>query len=107
MTSFDYDKEEDEGYLAAGSGQTLFENPYPRGTLRYEQWRSGWHTKRTEILILKNEDEGYLAAGDGQGLSENPHPPGTIRYEQWRSSWHVKRAEVQRSTRLATRHIAV
>ena len=53
------------------------------------------------------EDEGYLAAGSGQSLSENPHPRGTIRYQQWRSSWQLKQAEIQRSIRLATRHVAV
>jgi hypothetical protein len=53
------------------------------------------------------EDEGYLAAGSGQSLSENPHPRGTIRYQQWRSSWQLKQAEIQRSIRLATRHMAV
>jgi hypothetical protein len=28
MFSFDHDTEEDEGYLAAGSGQSLSANPY-------------------------------------------------------------------------------
>jgi len=42
-------KKEDEGYQAAGSGQSLSENPYPRGTIRYAEWRSGWHLKRAEI----------------------------------------------------------
>jgi hypothetical protein len=103
MTSFDHDHEEDEGYLAAGSGQSLSANPYPRGTIRYGHWRSGWHIKRAEAF--KNEEEGYQAACNGQSLSENPHPRGTIRYQQWRSSWHLKQAETQRSIRLAARHI--
>jgi ribosome modulation factor len=105
MTLFDHDTEEDEGYLAAVNGLSLSENPYPRGTIRYQHWRSGWHIRRAETF--KNEDEGYQAACNGLSLSENPHPRGTIRYQQWRSSWQLKQAEIQRSIRLATRHVAV
>jgi hypothetical protein len=90
-------KEEDEGYLAAEAGQRLVDNPYPRGTIRYEHWRQGWHIKRDEVH--KEEDEGYLAAEAGQGLSDNPHPPGTIRYEQWRRSWQIKTDETPRAIR--------
>jgi ribosome modulation factor len=102
MTSFDHDKEEDEGYLAAGDGKSLSENPHPRGTIRYAEWRSGWHIRHAETL--KKEDDGYQAAGDGKSLSENPYPRGTIRYAEWRSGWHIKRAEIQRSIRLAARY---
>jgi hypothetical protein len=40
--------QEDEGYLAAGAGVRLAENPYPAGTLRYEDWRRGWCSKNDE-----------------------------------------------------------
>jgi hypothetical protein len=104
MMSFAHDKEEDEGYLAADSGQSLSQNPYPCGTIRYEHWRSGWQIKRAETLT--KDDEGYQAACNGQRLSENPHPRGTIRYEQWRSSWQIKQAQIQRAERLAARRVA-
>jgi hypothetical protein len=37
--------QEDEGYLAAEAGKSLTENPYPPGTLRYDDWRRGWCIK--------------------------------------------------------------
>jgi ribosome modulation factor len=92
-------KEEDEGYLTAETGRSLSENPYPRGTIRYEEWRRGWQIKRDETK--REGDEGYLAAGNGQSLSENPYPRGTIRYEEWRCGWQAKRDEIQRAVRLA------
>jgi hypothetical protein len=91
-------KEEDEGYLAAEVGQKLSENPYPRGTIRYEHWQRGWHFKSDEAH--KEEHEGYLAAEAGQRLSENPFTRGTIRYEQWRRGWNIKHDETQRAIRL-------
>ena len=48
-TSSNPHKEEDEGYLAAEAGQRLSDNPYPRGTLRYNHWRRGWCIKHNEI----------------------------------------------------------
>ncbi|HEY0184886.1 MAG TPA: hypothetical protein VGC09_18955 [Rhodopila sp.] len=92
-------KEEDEGYLAAESGLSPAANPYPCGTIRYEEWRRGWLCKR-EATESKDND-GYLAAEAGRSLSENPYPPGTIRYEQWRRGWHVRHDESQRALRLA------
>ena len=98
MTSFNPYQEEDDGYLAAKTGQGLSENPYPRGTIRYKQWRQGWHIKCNEIH--NREDEGYLAADAGQSVSENPHPAGTIRYERWRQGWHIRHDEIRRVARL-------
>jgi hypothetical protein len=92
-------KEEDEGYLGAEAGRSQSENPYPRGTIRYEEWRRGWQIKRDETL--RKGDEGYLAAERGQSLSENPFPRGTIRYQEWRCGWQIKRDEIQRALRLA------
>ncbi|MEA2741213.1 MAG: hypothetical protein QOH05_4520 [Acetobacteraceae bacterium] len=40
--------QEDEGYLAAEAGQAATANPYPYGTIRYEDWRRGWHIKTEE-----------------------------------------------------------
>ena len=91
-------KEEDEGYLAAKDGRPLATNPYPRGTIRYEQWRLGWQCRTDAALRMK--DEGYLAAETGKSLTENPHPRGTIRYSDWRSSWQIRQAEMQRANRL-------
>jgi ribosome modulation factor len=101
-TPFNPHKEEDEGYLAAEAGRSVSENPYPRGTIRYEEWRRGWQVKRDETL--REGDEGYLAAESGQNLSDNPYPRGTIRYEEWRCGWQVKRDEIQRAVRLAENH---
>lgn len=42
-------KEEDEGYLAAEAGKSQSDNPYPPGTLRYEHWRDGWHSRVAEV----------------------------------------------------------
>ena len=47
-TAFNPHKEEDEGYLAAEAGKSLSDNPYPRGTIRYEHWRHGWRSKHDE-----------------------------------------------------------
>jgi hypothetical protein len=97
-TSFNPHKEEDEGYLAAESGQHLSGNPYPRGTIRYEEWRRGWHHKNNEIK--KQEGEGYLAAEAGQSLTANPYPKGTIRFADWRRGWQTKSDERRRAVRL-------
>ena len=97
-TSLNPHKEEDEGYLAAESGRKLAENPYPRGTIRYSEWRRGWHLWRA--VTLQEENDGYLAAQSGQGLSQNPFPRGTIRYDQWRRGWQKKTDEIQRAVRL-------
>jgi hypothetical protein len=101
VTSFNPHKEEDEGYLAAETGRGLTENPYPRGTIRYEEWRRGWQIKRDETM--QEHNEGYLAAAAAQSPSENPHPRGTIRYEEWRSGWQIKCDKAQRAKRLAER----
>jgi hypothetical protein len=98
VTACDPYKQEDEGYLAAEAGQALSGNPYPRGTIRYEEWMRGWQIKIDESR--REKDEGYLAAEAGQSLSENPHPRGTIRYSEWRRGWQVKTAETQRAARL-------
>jgi hypothetical protein len=97
-TSCNPHKEEDEGYLAAESGQLVSRNPYPRGTIRYEEWRRGWQIKTDESRSDKGE--GYLAAEAGQKISQNPYPRGTIRYAEWRSAWQVKKDETQRAIRL-------
>ena len=97
-TRFNLHKEEDEGYLAAEAGRAAIENPYPRGTIRYEEWRRGWQIKRDESM--REGDEGYLAAASGQAQSDNPYPRGTIRYEEWRCGWQVKRDETLRAARL-------
>jgi hypothetical protein len=91
-------KEEDEGYLAAETGRRLSENPHPRGTIRYDDWRRGWYAKSHEVR--RKENEGYPAAETGHSLSENPHQPGTIRYKQWRRDWYIKNDEVRRAVRL-------
>lgn len=91
-------KEEDQGYQAAEAGQRLSENPYPRGTLRYDHWRRGWQIKSDEAH--REEHDGYLAVAAGQRLSDNPHPRGTIRYEQWRRGWHIRTDEAHRAARL-------
>ena len=98
VTKFDPHKEEDEGYQAAETGQGVNANPYPRGTIRYEHWRHGWHVKRDEIR--NDENEGYQAAASGQTRSQNPYPRGTIRFEQWRHGWQLKNNETQRARRL-------
>jgi hypothetical protein len=91
-------KEEDEGYLAAEAGRRLIDNPYPRGTIRYSEWRRGWRIKQS--ASPHEESDGYLAASGGQSLSSNPHPRGTIRYDQWRRGWQRKADETQRAVRL-------
>jgi ribosome modulation factor len=101
-TAFNPHKEEDEGYLAASAGRGVTENPYPRGTIRYEEWRRGWQIKHDETT--REGDEGYLAAEAGKNLSENPYPRGTIRFEEWRCGWQIKRDEIQRALRLAKTH---
>jgi ribosome modulation factor len=98
LTSFNPHKEEDEGYLAAETGQNLARNPYPRGTIRHEEWRRGWQIKADENR--RDKGEGYLAAEAGQSLSQNPYPRGTIRHAEWRSGWQIKTDENQRAIRL-------
>src|SRR5580704_19628481 len=98
VTSCDPHKEEDEGYLAAESGVRLTANPYPRGTIRHDEWRRGWHIKRDGNLLVNHD--GYLAAEAGKSLAENPHPRGTLRFDQWRRSWRLKQDEVSRAMRL-------
>jgi len=89
MTSFDHDRRKMRAIWPQAMVKALLKIPIRRGTIRYAEWRSGWHIKHAETL--RKEDEGYQAAGAGQSLSENPYPRGTIRYEQWRSGWHIKR----------------
>jgi hypothetical protein len=91
-------EEEDEGYLAARSGGGLAGNPYPKGTIRYEEWRRGWQIQRDERRV--EQDEGFLAGAAGQSLSENPHPRGTIRHDQWRRGWRMKQDQAKRASRL-------
>jgi hypothetical protein len=98
VTAFNPHKEEDEGYLAAETGQKLSRNPYPRGTIRHDEWRRGWQTKTDETR--RDKGEGYLAAEAGQTLSQNPYPRGTIRYADWRAGWQTKSDETQRAKRL-------
>ena len=97
-TSFNPHKEEDEGHLAAEIGRRLSENPYPRGTIRYAEWRRGWQIGRS--VTHDEENDGYLAAECGQSLAQNPYPRGTIRYDQWRRGWQKKNDETQRAVRL-------
>jgi hypothetical protein len=98
VTACDPHKEEDEGYLAAETGQVLARNPYPKGTIRFAQWRRGWQIRTDESR--REKGEGYLAAEAGKPLSQNPYPRGTIRYAEWRSDWQIKSDERQRATRL-------
>jgi len=91
-------KMEDEGYLAAESGLGISANPYPRGTIRFEEWACGWQSKANERR--RGNGEGYLAADAGMTLAQNPHPRGTIRYAEWRTDWQIKNAERQRALRL-------
>ena len=98
VTACNPHKEEDEGYLAAESGLKLSHNPYPKGTIRYEEWRRGWQIKID--AHKREEDEGYLAAAGGVALSGNPHPRGTIRYSEWRRGWQIRTDEIQRAARL-------
>lgn len=91
-------KEEDEGYLGAEAGVAPARNPYPRGTIRHEEWLRGWQIKTDETW--REKDEGYLAAEAGTSLGDNPHPRGTIRFSEWRRGWQVKTAEMQRAARL-------
>jgi hypothetical protein len=98
VTEINPHKEEDEGYLAAEAGHKLADNPYPRGTIRYDEWRRGWHIRSDKPQ--KEKLEGYLAAKAGHRVSENPYPRGTIRYEEWRRGWHTRSDETQRAVRL-------
>jgi hypothetical protein len=52
--------QEDEGYLAAAAGCKLTENPYPSGTLRYDDWRRGWGTRtdQTQRACRLNREPG-------------------------------------------------
>lgn len=106
-TTFNPHKEEDEGYLAAEAGRGLVANPYPSGTLRYDDWRRGWRIRNEEsrrpVKLGEGhgqDDEGYLAAAEGKGLSDNPHPSGTLRYDDWRRGWCVQTSAIQRALRL-------
>ncbi len=91
-------EQEDEGYLAAEAGLNLASNPYPRGTIRYQEWMRGWQFKIAEIRA--DRGEGYLAAEAGQSLSQNPYPRGTIRNLEWRNGWQIRWTERQRAIRL-------
>jgi ribosome modulation factor len=91
-------KEEDEGYLAAEAGETRSRNPYPRGTIRFEEWLRGWQIKADESR--RDKGEGYLAAEAGQSLAQNPYPRGTIRFAEWRAGWQIRTDENQRAIRL-------
>jgi len=91
-------KEEDEGYLAAEAGASRSRNPYPRGTIRFEEWLRGWQIKMDETR--REKGEGYLAAAAGLKLTQNPHPRGTIRYAEWKTGWQLRSSEIQRATRL-------
>jgi len=97
-TSCNPHKEEDEGYLAAESGLHISKNPYPRGTIRHEEWRRGWQTKADEKR--REKGEGYLAFETGVTLAQNPYPRGTIRFAEWKSGWQLKNEETQRAVRL-------
>jgi hypothetical protein len=98
VTTCNPHKEEDEGYLAAETGNALSDNPYPRGTIRFEEWRRGWQIKRNQAHT--EESEGYKAAEAGLQLSENPHPKATIRYQEWKRGWQTRHGELQRAARL-------
>jgi hypothetical protein len=98
VTSCNPHKEEDEGYLAAEARVLLSKNPYPRGTIRYDEWRRGWQIKKSEGH--HEQDEGYQAAVGGLTLAQNPHPRGTIRYSEWRRGWQTRSEEAQRARRL-------
>ena len=98
MSPYAPHEEEDAGYLAARSGCGLADNPYPKGTIRYEEWRRGWQIQRDELRV--EQDEGFLAGASGQSLSENPHPRGTIRHDQWRRGWLMKQDQAKRVSRL-------
>jgi ribosome modulation factor len=91
-------QQEDEGYLAAEAGQTRSSNPYPRGTIRFEEWLRGWQIKTDETR--RDKGEGYLAAQAGLSLSRNPYPRGTIRFAEWRAGWQIKTDEIKRAVRL-------
>jgi hypothetical protein len=55
-----------DGYLAAEAGQSLSEDPHPRGTIRQAEWRSGWQTKRSE---------GQRALRLGRDVGDGGDPP--------------------------------
>lgn len=98
VTSRDHDQVEDEGYIAAEAGRRLDQNPYPSGTLRYEDWRRGWTIKQTEIRL--EHDHHAPSVAQGATLADNPHPRGTIRFEEWRRTWMVRQAQLRRAKRL-------
>jgi len=91
-------KEEDEGYLAAEAGQAMSRNPYPRGTIRFEEWLRGWQIRIEESR--QDKGEGYLAAEAGLALSQNPYPRGTIRFAEWRTGWQIRTDAARRAMRL-------
>jgi hypothetical protein len=91
-------KEEDEGYLAAEAGLSRTSNPYPRGTIRFEEWLRGWQIRTDEAR--RDKGEGYLAAEAGMSLTQNPYPRGTIRFAEWRTGWQIRTDEQRRAIRL-------
>jgi hypothetical protein len=52
--------QDDEGYMAAERGVSVGENPYPAGTLRYDDWRRGWRIKSDQMqrALRLNTDVG-------------------------------------------------
>ena len=83
VTACNPHKEEDEGYLAAEAGQKLSQNPYPKGTIRYEEWRRGWQIKIDALRLMRDGgfrhvpvvDNGTLVGvvsrGDFRGLEQD------------------------------------
>jgi hypothetical protein len=93
----DPDREEEEGYRAAQAGSGLDRNPYPPGTMRFDDWRRGWQIRHIETRIER--DRTVTPDEVGESLADNPHPRGTIRYEQWRDAWQVKQFRLRRARR--------
>jgi hypothetical protein len=91
-------KEEDEGYVAARGGLSLTDNPYPPGTIRNKEWRTGWLIGRSDTGTGRND--GPREMEHGGSPADNPYPRGTIRHRQWRLNWHARRRENERDVRL-------
>ena len=91
------DLKQDEGYQAAAAGLGAERNPYPQGTMRFDDWRRGWQIHAIERRIER--DHAISPAEVGERLADNPHPRGTIRYEQWRDAWLVKQFHRRRARR--------